>query len=114
MQAILDETIGRLPGEIQAFVQRECCFLVLAPEGLGYTVHRDHLQEQPWLIILRADMDAADAPGVVAHEIAHAWLGHRVGHVPEEEDAALALVQTWGFTGPGAGWPEDDISEEDP
>jgi hypothetical protein len=76
-------------------------------------MHRDHLQERPWLIILRADMGAADAPGVVAHEIAHAWLGHRLGYVPEEEDAALALPQTWGCTGSGAAWPENDIGEED-
>lgn len=114
LQTIIEETIARLPRKIRAFANHECGFLIFAPGGLGKTVHRDHLQEQPWLIILHANMEAADAPGVVAHEIAHAWLGHRSCHVPEEEDAALALTAAWGFTGIGAGWPEDNISEEGP
>jgi hypothetical protein len=105
---IIEETVARLPQEIQTFVRRKCAFKVFAPGGLGCAIPPD-VRRGKWIIVVSANVDADDAHGIVAHEIAHAWLGHREGHVAEEEDAAMALTASWEFTGAGAGWPEDDL-----
>ena len=110
---IIEETRARLPKEIEAFVDRECQFLIYHQETQGMALHRDHLEDKPWVLLLQASVEAADAHGFVAHEIAHAWLGHRVGGHPEDELAALELAAAWGFTGAGAGWPEEDWPEDD-
>jgi predicted SprT family Zn-dependent metalloprotease len=108
VRAIIEETQARLPQAIQAVVDHECHFLVYRQGTHGLALHRDRLQDKPWLLVIEASVDAADAHGVVAHEIAHAWLGHRYGGSADEESAAPELAATWGFTGSGAGWPEDD------
>jgi hypothetical protein len=46
------------------------------------------------------------SPSAVAHEVAHAILGHGIGEDEPSQDAieaeARALVREWGFTGVGA------------
>jgi hypothetical protein len=111
---IINETIARLPEEVQAFVDRECNFHVYHQGVHGMALHRDQLQDKPWLLMIQSNADAADAHGFVAHEIAHAWLGHQAADaVAEQEMAALELTAAWGFTGAGAGWPEEDWPEDD-
>ena len=55
-----------------------------------------------WIIVLDdAEHSSKDFDATIAHEIAHAWLGHdRIGEIPEDcEPQAAALAREWGFLG---------------
>ena len=58
-----------------------------------------------WLIFLADDLPFIDTPGIVAHEIAHAWLGHdklSAEFTAVVETDAANLTASWGFPGRGA------------
>jgi hypothetical protein len=101
MEHTIYETVMRLPDEVRAFVFDQVVFLSPA-WGQAF---RGHDWSGVWLVLLAPDLPDADATGVVAHEIAHAWRGHgegRVGYSADEEQEACAFVRAWGFTGQGA------------
>ena len=100
--------ISKLPTQAQIFSLDRCAYLSIAndsgmvlPGKIG--VHAsDRTSRNMWLILLSDEL-SADGEGVVAHEIAHAWLKHdRLGDIPEsgERDAAM-LAKSWGFEGRG-------------
>jgi hypothetical protein len=112
-QAAVVIAVSRLPAEVAEFVFDRCRFLsvgrgingMVLPGRIG-TDHKG-ASENVWLILLHdnalSDYGEA-AQGIVAHEIAHAWLRHdRLSEVPEDcEIAAAQLARDWGFTGRGA------------
>ena len=58
-----------------------------------------------WLILLEENLTEKDARSIIAHEIAHAWLGHN--RLAADTDASVEIeavrqVKQWGFTGLGA------------
>jgi predicted Zn-dependent protease len=56
-----------------------------------------------WLILI--DNDAPDIETVIAHEVAHAYLGHSLADLLSEEETekqAREQVRAWGFSGKGA------------
>lgn len=79
-------------------------FLVqeLRPEDWNELVIADLTNR--WIIVLTEELPTNDAHGIIAHEIAHAWLRHdRFADHPEDcETKAANLTREWGFTGKGA------------
>jgi hypothetical protein len=63
---------------------------------------------ETWIILLDeriTDEGEEVTMGIIAHEIAHAWLKHDRHHYatpPECEIEAADLAKAWGFTGRGA------------
>jgi hypothetical protein len=95
--AVIIAVCQQLPEEIRDYVYARCRFVWSADWGRTWP---GDLFADKWVITLHPDLPAQEAPGVVAHEIAHAYLGHRVDTAPAscEVDAA-ALAKFWGFTG---------------
>lgn len=106
------EGVARLPLEVQEFVLDRCCFASVGRNALAQVLPGRvglHPVEQKasnmWIIILTEGFRPdEDNRGMVAHEIAHAWLGHdRLGEPPPDcEDQAANLAKQWGFTGKAA------------
>lgn len=108
-EAYLDVVKERLPNNVRQFVQTQCRFLIFEDHVLGATL----LVGRPWIIVLNGNIldrsSGDDILGIIAHEIAHAWLGHngnRLG-TREEESAAAQTAAAWGFTGIGATPPNE-------
>jgi hypothetical protein len=101
MEHIIYETVMRLPDHVRAFVFDHVRFLSAA-WGQAF---RGRDWSASWLVMLAPNLPEADATGIVAHEIAHAWRGHGGGgglYSADEEQEACAFVQSWGFAGRGA------------
>jgi len=97
---VIYETVMRLTDEVREFVGDHVVFLSSA---WGYAVRGMDWSDK-WLIVLAPDLPEADATGIVAHQIAHAWRGHGAetyGYTAAEEREACAIAQTWGFIGSG-------------
>ena len=102
--------IHRLPTDVREFVFEKCYFETM--DGMCGTVFRSSSLAYEWVILLGeppdGDMFSEDSIGIVAHEIAHAFLGHdslagMAGKEvpPDHETQACALAAQWGFTGKG-------------
>ena len=119
LEALIVSVLNHLPAAVRDFALDRCRFSsvgsttygMVLPGRIGrqdtdYTnVPPDEsLEDDPWFILLLEDLPAEDAPGIVAHEIAHAWLGHdRLGFNPDDSETVAAnLTAAWGFTGLGA------------
>jgi hypothetical protein len=69
---------------------------------------RGRLGRHRWVILLDGGQPADQIHAAIAHEIAHAWLGHESGapSVPEDpflgERQAAQLAREWGLVGDGA------------
>jgi hypothetical protein len=95
--------VSRLPAEVQRFVFTRCFFVSISgldgPVGLAAAPVRLPC-DRPWVLALRNSLPPEDAPGVIAHEIAHAWLGPNVplAEIPADSDVrADAQAEAWGF-----------------
>jgi hypothetical protein len=97
---IIVETVLRLPDEVLEFVCAQCTFVWFGRNTLAHTAPARYFS-RPWVIHLSPQLSLLEAHTAVAHEIAHAWLGH-TELMPLYEAAAASLAQSWGFTGPGA------------
>jgi hypothetical protein len=105
--------VSRLPDEVQTFVFTRCFFVSLSglngPVGLAAAPVRLPC-DRPWVIGLRNSLPRADALGVIAHEIAHAWLGPNVplAQIPSDSEArADEQAEAWGFAQTSTGpYPE--------
>ena len=93
--------VHKLPREIRGFVFQKVFFTSVEEEG-GQCWHKQNAC--PWVIVLG---DKADE-SVVAHEIAHAHLGHKTNRGGMEvevslrqETKACSLTKQWGFSGCG-------------
>jgi hypothetical protein len=97
---VIYETVMRLPDEVREFVCDHIVFL----SGAWGQAFRGMDWSHKWLILLAPELPEADATGIVAHEIAHAWRGHGAGtygYRMEEELEACRLALAWGFSGSG-------------
>lgn len=153
LHTALISTIRKLPKEIREFALENCFFLSME-EGLNGTVvagshgsnirwHMlEHLEdeekikrindlERKWRTIVLLDYKIAsddDVDSIVAHEIAHAYLGHdhmMLGEVENREVngqsvpvlkleyEAYKLTASWGFTGRGADIERSALSEDE-
>lgn len=104
------QTIHKLPDEVKEFVYENCEFASISVFG-GKTIYAKakYLRKRPWLIILSHEKINDEYQSVVAHEIAHAWLGHKheergmeLEIVAQRERDVCLLVKQWGFNGFGA------------
>jgi hypothetical protein len=115
---IIASAISQLPDDVQEFAL-DGGFLSVGDPAAGFYVSRENLrylaEGVPWLVILSDVVDYEDMESLVAHEIAHLWLGHDTGAVGLEafaaaEEAAAALVKTWGFVGMGTRPSSEDLT----
>ncbi len=110
MAVCIGLTVQKLPNKVKEFVYKNCEFISIAMFG-GKTIYAksEFLQKRHWLIILCHQRINNEYTSVIAHEIAHAWLGHKHEErgveleeaAPKEKEACL-LVKQWGFKGIGA------------
>ena len=104
------QAVLRLPIPVRRFVYRKCTF-VSGDHGIclpmAAATNYERRATKKWLIVLKERLPKKHAMGIIAHEVAHAWLGHdryAVGSEDQEtwETAAATLTGEWGFTGVGA------------
>ena len=84
---------------MQTFVFTGCFFVsisgLVGPVGLAAAPVRLPC-DRPWVITLRNSLPPQGALGIIAHEIAHAWLP--VAQIPFGSEArANEQVAMWGF-----------------
>ena len=130
MQVAIAQTIARLPRSVQDFACWNLQFVSIGDALRGFALpgrlfsspawtSADPIAEdiaappteKSWLIVLNdslllGDASPEDAYSTIAHEIAHAWLGHEfpvwgMQAFNDSERAASSQAQQWGFTGPG-------------
>jgi hypothetical protein len=111
MRVIVD-ALMMLPCEVRAFALEHCCFLSIGRANLGMVlpgrIATDPVRRRTrgrWFVLLAEDLPEGDAHGIVAHEVAHAWLGHdRLSpECPQDcEEQTAGLTRDWGFSGKGA------------
>lgn len=96
-----EKTILRLEeqvhADVRAFMRSECRFVGVGEEVKGHTISPGAALGV-WIIVLR---ESETEESIVAHELAHAWLGHHYNS-PEIEAEARAQAIAWGFSGPAA------------
>ncbi len=107
----ITNTIRNLPADVAAFAIDRCAFVSVGRVAAGWTlpgrigVHPSQRRSRNmWIIVLLESLPPEDANGAIAHEIAHAWLGHDmiVGLPEDGETQAASMVAEWGFTGIGS------------
>ena len=88
---------------MQTFVFTGCFFVsisgLVGPVGLAAAPVRLPC-DRPWVITLRNSLPPQGALGIIAHEIAHAWLGPNVpvAQIPSDsETRADEQAAMWGF-----------------
>jgi hypothetical protein len=89
------EVLAKVPEGVRAFGLERVAVVGVGRETAGTAIHRAALGEAEWLVVV-AERGGVD--GTFAHEIGHAWLGHRVGSADAEREAAR-LAASWGFSG---------------
>jgi hypothetical protein len=104
-------TLTKLPIDVARFVIDRCSFVSTGRVNLGLIlpgrigVHfLERRSRNTWVIILSENLPASEEESVIAHEIAHAWLGHdRLAEMSDDvEIEAANLTKLWGFVGRGA------------
>ncbi len=92
-EAVLSAVLA-LPSDVARFASECVAFVGVGETARGLAV----APSRRWIIVLdEREPDAA----TVAHEIAHAWMGHRGREVNHERQAA-ALARSWGAQGSAA------------
>ncbi|TMB65067.1 MAG: hypothetical protein E6J43_12440 [Chloroflexi bacterium] len=113
LRSVIGDTIGRLPDDALLLAADRCVFVSVGRTVEGMTLPGDVLQrvdedDPTWLILLDDRImdtkEADDVESVIAHEIAHAFLGHN--RMTDDGDrsveiATCKLVREWGFEGSG-------------
>jgi hypothetical protein len=95
------EVASTLPPEVSAFVLARCVFVAIGRDAAGLAVLPGQIGRNQWLIIIDDRLALEDVHGVVAHEVAHAWLRHSGLGLERHEREASRLAATWGFSGFG-------------
>lgn len=97
-----------LPPVVQEFVLSETRILSVGRQAFGQTFPSRIVHDRPWLVVLFEGVESDELPALIAHEIAHAWLGHDgwrgvsdAASFRQIETAAADQAKAWGFTGPG-------------
>jgi hypothetical protein len=100
------ETIGKLPDRVAHFALDRCVYFSAGRANRGMVLPARTLGRGKWVVILTETIPERIAQGVIAHEIAHAWLKHdRYAFKIDGagvESAAAQLAREWGFTGRAA------------
>lgn len=122
---ILIETVLRLPQKVGEYALDRCLFISVGVGGEaapGMCLPGSYLPQEGgrrlrnlWLIVLSEDVPPEDAHGIVAHEIAHAWLRHHpsirledtIEVAIKQEIDAVKLTRQWGFMGIGTDFDEN-------
>src|SRR4051794_24203993 len=87
----LRRTLARLPVDVLEFALDQCAFA-----SVGDGIRAQTLPPVGrWLILLG---DGEQLEAVVAHEIAHAFLGHESPNTDAQEQEVRDLVRSWGFS----------------
>ena len=108
---VIVETIAKLPATVAAFAIERCAFVSVGKVACGITLPgkigvnaRTRRSRNQWVILLTERLPSHDRHSIVAHEIAHAWLGHdklSINLPKDCETKAAGLTKSWGFTGKG-------------
>jgi hypothetical protein len=96
--------VGRFALDRCAFTSVGQTILGMAlPGRIGVHV-AERRSKNVWIIVSLDQEPGEELQTTVAHEIAHAWLGHdRCGDMPTDcEEQAARLAKSWGFGGEGA------------
>jgi hypothetical protein len=109
------ETVTRLPEDVAEFAadRARVHYVSVGASNYGMTLSGKAIArltpdgwdpEGSFFVVLVDPLPEAHAHSIIAHEIAHAWLGHdRLGDAPEDcEIQVCKLVASWGFVGIGA------------
>jgi hypothetical protein len=99
----LVRALSRLPDDALEFAVDKCVFVSLGGGVNGQCLPSRFVADADWLVLLYDR--APDIETVIAHEVAHAYLGHSIGDPlgdEETETQARDLVRAWGFSGKGA------------
>ncbi|MFX0194601.1 MAG: ImmA/IrrE family metallo-endopeptidase [Candidatus Hodarchaeota archaeon] len=100
LEVVIVKTLQNLPRKVRNFVYKNCAFTSI-PEAGGQALCKQKIK-RPWLIILDYEADE----NTVAHEIAHAWLGHKIEFpdmlpsiewIYRIEKEACEQATKWGF-----------------
>ena len=115
-QMALVRTLVRLPEDVRDLALDSVRFIGVGEEtvrGLFVPVEvwpetlpdmEPEPQPEFYVLCVSEDLEGEDYMSVVAHEIAHIWLGHDAFGPADGpgEDEAYALTRDWGFSGKGA------------
>jgi hypothetical protein len=112
-QVALVDALERLPADVRTTALDRCTFTSLGQGVVGHyfpqpiRFHSNTNEPEPaqWIVVINDDLGEDDLRSVIAHEIAHIWLGHwntTAGTWLDRERQACALVAEWGFTGLGS------------
>src|SRR5579872_904773 len=98
-------SLARMPSDARQRAVAECVFIAIGDDFGGVCLPTHVLGDAQWLIVVDAG-GPDDLETIIAHEVAHALLGHNIGDHQQSHEAieaeARALVRTWGFEGLGA------------
>jgi IrrE N-terminal-like domain len=102
----LVRSLARLPAAVREFAIDECVFVSIGKSVRGLCRPTTMVGEARWMIVLDERLAPSSIETAVAHEVAHAYLGHDLGDTSttheEVEAAARQLAREWGFRGFGA------------
>jgi len=103
LETVTIQAVHRLPDAVREFVYYHCRFA--SEDDAGVTIRCVPQAGRPWLVTLG---QGGVEESLIAHEIAHAWLGHecdpQAGELrltQRDEEAACDLTRQWGFAGTG-------------
>jgi len=94
-------TVSRLPSDVAEWVREHCVFMAFEKGDYGEVWPGTAFAgEDWWFVFLKSPLPKRHAHGIIAHEIAHAWLHHDKFNVPPDgEEQAHRQARAWGFRG---------------
>lgn len=99
----LVNALSRLPDDARRFAIDKLVFVSCGGGLNGQCLPSRFIAEADWLVLIYDR--AQDLETVIAHEVAHAYLGHSIGDYMSDEETerqAREQVRAWGFSGKGA------------
>jgi hypothetical protein len=107
-EAALVRVLAKIPEDVCALALRRCWFISVGGATHAHFIPAEHAQAVVGrAVIVMADGQGRQLDSVIAHEVAHAMLGHGPATVKgydEQEEEARRLAAEWGF-GPEPGVP---------
>lgn len=91
--------VSRLPQVVAQFVVDSCVFFSVGEAVYGQCLPARFVEGKDWIIVVDEGFPG-DVEALVAHEVAHAYLGHSIGEpLGDEETERRAREQAvaWGF-----------------
>jgi hypothetical protein len=96
------ETLMRLPKKVREKILDNIVFIIATPSVHGYIFGLQAVESTPIHCILlnfssMGRLNRLRKMDVIAHEVAHVFLGQSFVGEPEQERKADDLIQCWGF-----------------